>query len=792
MLMTVVDPTESTRTAMEPNPDRRANRSARRAARRRRFRSRRASPWIRSRWIGALICAVTALSALADTSVALTATLAALGALCFLALGPASTVSGRRQRGLGAVAARIQSAPSMAAIEDAARAEIESWPDVQVRWCVIAPAVAHGPRGLAPAVERDVEKVTVALRNGDDLTPARMRFGDREVIAAPCAAGLSLVLVVCGPTFPRSFPSSLSDLAVLVGVGARQLELGAELAARHDAARFEKVVQYASDAIFVVGGDGIVLHAAPSVTSVLGFRSTELERRPLGDLVTDEHADTLESFLVHLAAQDARDPARTEMVFRRADGSTMTGEVTGANLLDDPDVGGMMVTIRDVSERRELERQLRHQAFHDNLTGLANRALFNDRLDHRMKARRDAHHDAPAIVFIDLDDFKDVNDSFGHAAGDELLLTVAQRIQSCLRKGDTAARLGGDEFAVLLDHVRDGAVVVDLAQRVLDALSHPVIFGDEVIDVRASVGVATATPDVVTSEDLLRHADQAMYRAKVTGKGRVVGFEPDLRAGRGSEVAFVSELDTAIRDGDLDVHYQPVVSLTAGTVVAVEALVRWPHRVRGMLVAEQFVPTAEDAGLVVPMGLVVLRRALRDVASWRGNGLGQAQLSVNVSPAEFTHPDFEGMVLDLLAEHEVEPHQLILEVTEAAFRPDRIAHERVETLAERGISIAVDDFGTGESSLQDLGRLPLLQLKIDRRFVAPLARGEAPAMAHTIIELARSLGADPVAEGIEEAAELHTLRELGCTLGQGNLLAPPAPPAEVFPRLGELHTSRVE
>ncbi|MDZ7674679.1 MAG: EAL domain-containing protein [Acidimicrobiales bacterium] len=735
------------------------------------------------RWVGLLACVAAAVAALGDVRPEAVAAFAVLGAVGILV----ADAHGRRRpgpsRGPAEVADAILDAGDLASIEAAIRAEIAAWPDVAVEWCTLTTIIPSSTRPVDRALERDLARVLA--RVGDrGLDPVRVALPRGDAIAVPCGASSDLVLVAAGRSLPVGIEDALADLAVLAGIASRQAALADELAGHRYASRFEKLVSFASDAIFIIDVNGRIRYASPSVTPVLGYWSVDVEGSSFVDLVVEAQRDDVGTFLGDVQLQDARHPSSVELGFRCADGTTIAGELTGSNLLANPDVRGVIVTVRDISARIRLEEQLRHQAFHDALTGLANRSLFRDRLDHAMRSRRDPTDLAPAVAFLDLDDFKYVNDSLGHGAGDEYLRVVAERVQACMRAGDTAARVGGDEFALMFEEVPGVSQLRSLVQRVVDAVSEPVMIGqDEIVHAGASAGIATSTPDVRSSEDLLRHADMAMYQAKVRGKGRVVRYEPEMQGQVSERVELTADLDAAIRNDELEVHYQPIVQLDTERVVGVEALVRWPHPARGLLEPDAFIRLAEDTGLIVPLGVAVLRRAVADLAGWQAQGVSGVRLAVNVSPREFVHPEFQAAVLGALEAYGIVPELLQIEVTEDVLAGDGTAETRMRALAGRGVHVALDDFGLGVSSLQALQRMPLDQLKIDRAFVSPLRAPHQATMARAIVEVAETIGADAVAEGIEHHDELAALRSLGCSLGQGNLFGPPSPAESVLPML---------
>ncbi len=425
---------------------------------------------------------------------------------------------------------------------------------------------------------------------------------------------------------------------------------------------------------------------------------------------------------------------------------------------------------------RELQEQLEHQAFHDPLTGLANRVLFVDRLAHAL-ARRGSR---VAVLFLDLDDFKVVNDRYGHAHGDELLRQVAARVRGCLRPADTPARMGGDEFAILLEDA-DGTVLMDVAERIVAAFSETFLVSGSEVRVKGSLGVATNSSGDETAEHLLRNADVAMYTAKSGGKGRFASFEPTMHAEMVQRHSLKEELEAAVERDEFVVEYQPIAQLSTGETVALEALVRWQHPARGRIAPADFIPLAEDTGLIVPIGRIVLAKACRLAREWSDAHPDRAAISVhvNASAAELQEPDLVEHVTAAIEAAGIHPGQLVIEITESILISDAPVNiAQLDELRRTGIRLALDDFGTGYSSLSYLRWLPLDIVKMDKSFVSWAGHGgKGAAFARTITELAHTLGLDVVAEGIETDEQLAAMRELGCEMGQGYWFAPPAEPS---------------
>jgi diguanylate cyclase (GGDEF)-like protein len=433
--------------------------------------------------------------------------------------------------------------------------------------------------------------------------------------------------------------------------------------------------------------------------------------------------------------------------------------------------------VTDITSRKEAELGMRRLAHSDSLTGLANRLELAGRID---QVVGDLSADSPgiALLLLDLDGFKSVNDSFGHAIGDELLTMVARRVRGALRPSDIAARLGGDEFAVLIQGVNHEQAF-DAGQRVLDAVSAPFVLSRSTVVISASIGLVHAA-DARGSQDLMRDADVAMYRAKADGKNRIVSFEPAMQARVLRRLRLETELRRSVEDGDFVLYYQPLVDIDSGEAVGAEALIRWQHPTRGLLAPSEFIDVAEDTGLIVPLGRWVIEQATRDAAGWR-SALGEPlSVSVNLSPRQLHDPDLVVAAADAVEAAGMDPALLIIEITENLLLKDaELARSRLAALRELGMKIAVDDFGTGYSSLAYLDRYPIDILKIDRSFVVPL--GDSPksaALVRSIIDLAAALDIEAVAEGVENAEQLATLQALGGHLAQGYYFSEPQPLAE--------------
>ena len=554
------------------------------------------------------------------------------------------------------------------------------------------------------------------------------------------------------------------------------------LSERRGQDRLAAMVEHSSDVVMLVDESGDIKYASPGLTGTLGHRSADWIGRPIVDLIAEEDREAAGDELERLFTDGTDATVRFESSLVRVDGQRRRMEATFANLLGGDAVDGVVATFRDVTEQRDLERKLSHRAFHDELTGLANRALFLDRMDHALRvARSDA--DPVVVLFVDLDDFKSVNDALGHGVGDQLLRTIADRIKATSGSGDTPARLGGDEFALLLEDRGGVDRALDVAERLLDGLREPVRLAGYDLAVLASVGVAVAAPGMTTSS-LLRDADIAMYEAKRAGKGQIKIFDPAMRLGATTQLEYRSELSTALENRQLRLVYQPLVDLRTGEVTGAEALLRWHHPSRGEVSPAEFIPVAERSGLIKEIGEWVLHQAMREAAAWQVRG--PRYVSINVSAVQLRTDDFIQQVSDALEFSGLAPEQVLLEVTETVLVDEiESASNALNALRELGVRIAIDDFGTGYCSLSYLQKFPVDVVKIDHQFVDEVdSEDPRSSLARMILQMTSSMGVTSVAEGIERPGQLNALRHFGCDIGQGYLLSRPLEADVVRRRFG--------
>ena len=546
--------------------------------------------------------------------------------------------------------------------------------------------------------------------------------------------------------------------------------------------RMTAILQRSSDLVTVISADGTIRYQSPAAGWVLGHDPKAFLQRNLTELMHTD--DELAAFAkIHRVLNGPTGEAQFSARWKHADGTWRHTESVVTNLMNDPSVGGLVLNTRDVSDRKQLEHELAHRNLHDPLTDLANRALFKESVERALR-RTGRNGRSVAVVFLDVDDFKHVNDSLGHEAGDRLLAKVAERIRVCVRPYDVAARLGGDEFAILLENA-DLRVASSVADRILREMDEPISVDGREISTQCSLGIAVGGPgdDV---EDLLRNADVAMYTAKAKGKSRYEIFEPAMNASSVQRMEMAAELRKAVEGHQFVLHYQPIVGLADGQILGVEALVRWKHPERGFIGPNEFIPTAEDTGLIVPIGRWVLNEACRQLRQWQDrHGDLPLTMSVNASVKQLQDPRFVNDVRTALATTGLDPMSLTLEITETVLMSDtEEVLARLEELRAVGVRLAIDDFGTGYASLGYLARFPLNVLKVDRSFIKDAGTKQQSSLTPVMVSIGRSLGLQTVAEGVENAAQVAQLRELGFDAAQGFLFSRPAAADEIDALLG--------
>jgi diguanylate cyclase (GGDEF)-like protein/PAS domain S-box-containing protein len=583
----------------------------------------------------------------------------------------------------------------------------------------------------------------------------KVRLGSLDPVAFWCLlAVIALVLV-------RQY-LALSDNQMLnrqLAINAAELSKGQE--------HFRSLVQNSSDVITLIGGDGLIRYQSASVERILGYTESELVGTPFGDLAhIDDRVQVLRK--IDEAINIAGPSLALECRLRRKDDSYCSTEVTITNLLELPAVCGLVLNTRDVSERKVLEEKLSHQAFHDPLTDLPNRAAFRIHLDHALVGDRERR---VAVLFLDLDDFKAVNDTLGHDTGDKLLAAVGARIASTLRPGDTVARIGGDEFAVLLKNMENEQIAARVADRITRQFIPPFGISGKEISIHASIGIAGLVSGQEAAEELIRNADVAMYLAKSKGKARYVEYDPSLAGAAVHLMELEAEMHRALGEKQFVLDYQPVVMLESGAIHSAEALVRWNHPVRGLLSTRDFISVAERSGMIVELGRWAVQQAARDARRWqvRYPSMPLMGISVNLYGRQLQRPELVSEVIDAVEAAGLDPSSLILELSESTLMADREPAGRlIAELREGGFRVALDEFGAGYSSLGRLRDFSVDILKMDRSFVDGLGHGLTDgAILRAIIGIANTLGLMTIAEGVDRPEQLAALNAMGCHAGQG-------------------------
>lgn len=591
-----------------------------------------------------------------------------------------------------------------------------------------------------------------------------------RVLATTVAAGTLAVLglAVAGAAIERRVRGTLAE----------RVRLQEEVHVRRSEARFRALVQRSSDVILILDASSRIRYSSPAIERIFGYPADSAAGTHLLDLLHPDDAPAARAYFEEAAASSG-DLRPAVWRLRHSDGGWRHVDCAGANLTDDQWVGGIVLNVRDISERVKLEAELTHQAFHDSLTGLANRVLFRDRVEHALK-REGRVDTGVAVLFLDLDDFKTVNDSLGHDAGDGLLCSVAARLLNATRGCDTVARLGGDEFGVSLENVQGPEDAIVVAQRILKAMKPPFHVAGREVRMSVSLGVVLAR-EGEGIEALLRHADLAMYSAKQAGKNRFELFAPEMHSRIVERLRLEADLRSAVSrlgedDEEFYLVYQPIVELATGSITSAEALVRWEHPERGMVSPADFIPLAEEMGVIDALGRWIVRQACREAARWESApGRAAASISINISGRQLSNRALIGEVEEVLRATGLAADRVIFEITETAMMSDtEEALRSLGTIRAMGIRVAVDDFGTGYSSLSYLQKFPVDILKIDKSFVEAVSGGgQASALTRTIVALADTLALRTVAEGIETVEQAEHLAVLGCDSGQGYLFAAP-------------------
>ncbi|MGI9601745.1 MAG: putative bifunctional diguanylate cyclase/phosphodiesterase [Acidimicrobiales bacterium] len=547
-------------------------------------------------------------------------------------------------------------------------------------------------------------------------------------------------------------------------------------------ARFRSLVQHSSDVIAIIDRDEIFSYASPSISSIVGIDADTVVGCNVIEVLNctpQMHAN------LRAAIETSGDgPVRIDLEITPQGHSDRVLDVTITDLSDEPSVAGIVLNIRDNTTEWSLERDLRHQALHDELTGLPNRIHLSQRLNQLLN---DEEHrgDMVGVITVDLDDFKVINDSLGHSIGDRLLQAAAERIRSVLRTTDVAARLGGDEFAIIVSEAENEAEVVSVCQRLTDTLRRPIVVDGHELVLGASLGVATDSDRRASAEDLIRDSDIALNEAKSQGKDQWIVFDRSMNSRSLEKLELRAALRTAISRDEFIVAYQPIVSLQNGRIMGVEALVRWKHPERGLIGPGTFIEAAEEGGLIDQIGNLVMTKACTQLKEWHDTGYN-IYVSVNLSARQLIKDTIIDELVGAALSAGVDPTSIVLELTETALISDEDqARGRLAALRRAGFRVAIDDFGTGYNSIQYLQQFEFDIIKIDKAFIDPLHPETGTGIARTVIELAREMNATTVAEGIEGAAQVRILEQAGCDYGQGYYFARPTYPEGIARMLAD-------
>jgi diguanylate cyclase (GGDEF)-like protein/PAS domain S-box-containing protein len=554
----------------------------------------------------------------------------------------------------------------------------------------------------------------------------------------------------------------------------RQIARTRHTALEQSEERFRALTEQATDIVFITDAAGVVTYASPSLEKVLTLVGTEYVARNFAEHVHPGDVAKIEAAM----RVPAGEYSTVELRLRHADGRWLYFECTIRNLLQQENIAGMVVNAREITERKKAEEQLLFNASHDHLTGLPNRVFFLNRLQTVMEQIRRHRQPMAAVLFVDVDDFKVVNDCLGHAAGDELIVQLAERLKSCMRSDGSVARMGGDEFTVLLEDITDPSDAIRVADRIHEATAKPFLLQAQELCKGVSIGVALAAENG-TAEMVVQNADMAMYRAKAQGRARTELFDAAMHAKIMGQLQLEGRLRRGLQNQEFRLYFQPIVAIATGAIEGFEALLRWQPAGSDPVSPGVFIPVAEKSGLIVPISEWILAEACRQAALWQQRFPGKPPLyvSINVSGRHFSHPAFLGHVRAALAASGVSPEIVKIELTESIAMNDAPGAAGIMSqLRALGLRISIDDFGTGYSSLSYLRRFPVSTLKIDQSFVAAMHTDrESCAIVSTVVALGRNLGLEVVAEGVETASQFDQLASMGCDAVQGYLFSRPVP-----------------
>ena len=629
-----------------------------------------------------------------------------------------------------------------------------------------------------PYFESEIEKISDEY----DVSPYMKSFVIIPISYRGTVYGNIVLCFKNQQTFPER------SLYGFLGNGAAQAitinrliksEHHARVAAEKQGARFQALIENSFDAIVLIDQGGLIVDASPSVSRMTGYLAGNLLGRNIGEFI---HVEDTPIVSGHMKRTLQNPGTRYTIEFRylHEDGSWRWMESTGVNMLSNPNVGSIVANIRDITDRKTSEATIRHQAFHDPLTDLPNREEMRAKLDQALETAKRKQH-MLAVMFVDMDRFKKINDNLGHATGDMLLKIIASRFLAVLRAEDVVSRFGGDEFIILLSEIHSSKDAVQVADKILKAISLPVQIGEHKLHPTVSMGIAVYPHDGDDGDTLKKHADIALYKAKQRGRNRFELYEHSLEVYASEKFKMESELHLALSRNEITLYYQPIVNLKNGSVVSVEALARWQHPERGLLLPGEFIPLAEESGLIVQLDECVMQMACQQLKVWQTAGLPHFRMAVNLSAQQFAQPDFISKLQTCLKKSGLDGEQLEMEITESLAMTDlEMALVSLKTLKKMGIYITIDDFGTGYSSLNYLKHFPIHSLKIDRSFVRQcITSSQDASIVRTIVAMAHNLNLKVIAEGVETDQQLGFLKSVGCNAAQGFCIARPMPAEQI-------------
>ena len=608
------------------------------------------------------------------------------------------------------------------------------------------------------------------------LDRAEAVVGEALLTTIVCGAPRGYLIVESQQGVTGELPAAIRALATQLSLAISRSDLQKNTLQRQGTQRFQALIQSSSDVISILGLDGRIRFQSPATLSVFGYDPEKTIGMEIAELVHPDDADRVKSTFRHVVSGEETSLV-CECRIRHSDGSWRNTETRMSNLLAEPAVEGIVLNTRDITDRQTLEAELRHQAFHDSLTGLANRALFTNRVEHALESsKRDGS--TIAVLHCDMDGFERLNDGLGYRSGDEALKMVADALRSCVRGQDTVARFDGHEFGLLLDRLASPADATLAMERIMTVLRQPLLLPAASVELQPFIGIAVAIAGDGTPEELIHNSALAVRMARNYDGGYAI-FDPDMHAEAIRRIQIESQLRVAIDESQFVLYYQPTIDFKTGRLTGVEALVRWQHPVRGLGPPMEFIPMAEESGLIVPLGLWTIQEACRQVRIWQNEIPADEPLCVNVnlSARQLRHPNIVHDIADVLDDTGLLPSRLILEITESVLMTDTAATlTRLFQLKSLGVRLAVDDFGTGYSSFAYLRRFPFDILKIDKSFVDGVAtEPTASALVDAMIRIGKTLRLETVAEGVEQAEQADRLRSLDCDIGQGYYFSRPLP-----------------